>query len=159
MIPKFVVDPDYVRRHVKAPHQQKTFKDNLERQTYIDQTWRASKELECLLVDAGFSSSRATTIDEEYDFYINDDVGDFRMLSFVIKNPKMATRELLVKIAGWLQTRESEYSVFVTNDYDASLELFMIVVLRDCIHGELENPLTASVLGFDSNSKLIRPIR
>jgi len=158
LIPVFTVNPRKVRSHTKSPHQLPQLKDECEEEIYQNELWEASKELESLLVSAGFSSSRVTTIDSEYDFYMNDDLGEFRMLSFEIKNPKMATKELLIKISRWLQSREPDYSVFVTNDYEDSLELFMLVVTQDIIFGELEDASTASRMGFDPQSKLIGPI-
>lgn len=158
MTPNFIIDPDKVRFHAKSPHEPPQFNSNFDREKYQDDLWKASKELESLLVNAGFSSSRTTTIDDEYDFYMNDDIGQFRMLSFEINTPKMATKSLIIKIANWLQTKAPDYSVFITNEYDESLELFMIVVTQDTVWGEIEEHPTARVLGFDPNSPLIGPI-
>jgi hypothetical protein len=158
MIPLFKVDPSAVRRHVEFPHERPHFKDATDRKSYFDELWNSSKELENLLVNAGFSSSRATTIDGDFDFYMNDDLGEFRMLSFEIKNPKMASKEVLIKVSEWLQTREPDYSVFVTNEYEDSLELFLIIITRDTVFGELEERSTATNLGFDADSEWIGPI-
>ena len=159
MTPKFRIDPDSVRAHVRSPHIRPVFRSKTDEETYHVDLWNASKDLESLLVGSGYSSSRATNINDEFDFYMNDDIGEFRMLSFEIKNPKMATKALLVMIAEWLQTCNPDYSVFITNDYDASLELFMIVVTQEMVLGEFEERSTARALGFDSDSRLIGPIK
>lgn len=155
---RFTVDPTFVSGHVKQPHALPKFDTLAEKRTYQDSLWESSKALEALLNKMGFSCSRATGFEAVHDFYMNDDVGEFRMLSFVIRNPKMATKKVLVQISEWLQTLDDDYSVFVSNEYDDSLELFMLIVLAGDVYGELEEPSTAKRLGFDPASKLIGPI-
>lgn len=154
----FEINPAKLRNHVKMPHSTPAFEDENSKSQLLSLISDAHDELEALICSEGFVSSHSPRNDETFDFYMNDDVGLFKMISLEIKTDEMVSRELLLRIFKWLKEYHDEFSVFITNEFDDSLELFFIVVTCNAILGEFESSTTAGKFGFDPNSPNIGPI-
>jgi hypothetical protein len=159
MKPEFILDPEQVRQFARQPHEPIAFPDATSKRAYKNEIWAKYLEFEKYLARAGYTSNLGRPADDDFDFYLNQDVGIFRQISFEMTNRRMIGVELLQQIADFLQGLEDEYSVFISNEFDdADLELFMIVVTRTKVYGAFETSRMAKRFGFDPAIGSIGPL-
>lgn len=90
--------------------------------------------------------------------YQNEDVGLRRCIGVELLDRKMVRKDVLEGIAEYLAELPEEYYATISNDFDDSLELFLIAVTRHAVYGRFESIETARAFGFDPKDGDIGPI-
>jgi hypothetical protein len=129
------------------------------RKARLEEVERTSRRLGDLLSSMGFISNKIAGTRGRYDFYQNHDVSLFRYIGFEMTDQKMMQKNVLESIAEFLKGLPEDYWVFISNDFDDSIELFFIVVTKDIVYGQFETEKSARLLGFDPKSGEIGPIQ
>lgn len=159
MSPRFVISESAISRYWAPKEKLSGLWGDEEKKARRDEVYRTDRQLEELLLSIGFMSNRKAGLRNHFDFYQNEDTGWLRYIGFEMTDRKMIQKDVLEKIAGFLQKLQHEYCVRISNDFDDSIELFLIAVTKDTVYGQFETIETALAFGFDPTPGDIGTIR
>lgn len=149
MEPDFIISEEKVELLAKKTHDEIKFNSEEEYNNFIEKVYGKLKELEEITHQLGYKSNlRVKSNCESYDVYFADGVSAFRFLSFEIMEKKMESKNLLLTISNWLLSLEEDYTVFITNEYEETLDFYMMIVKSDKIYGMFEDVNIATRFGF-----------
>ena len=127
-----------------------------ERALRLEEVSGAYRKLRDFLSSLGFT--RETGLGEHYDYYQNEDVGLYRSVDFEITNPRMVRKDVLERVAEFLNGLPQEYCALISNDFEDSLEIFLIAVTKTAVYGRFETMEMARAFGFNPTEGEIGPI-